>query len=117
MANNTWGSTALKILHGTYRPPHGDAGIIEIPILPDLTAATPASVIQQAGRGRKRASWRGYVSALADYDTLYADYIAATVRTFTGPGGETLSAIIESLSEPEYVQANFIRFDVTIVEV
>lgn len=113
----TWGSTTIKILRGTYRPPHGEAGINEIKILPNpLDTSTPATVLQQSGRSRKRVSWQGYVSNLEDYNNLYDDFVAATQRTFTGFESETLNAIIEGISEPEYIQSNLIRFSITLVE-
>lgn len=110
-----WGSTEINHYWGTYRPPYAEAGINEITILAAPGASTPATVLQQNGRSRKRASWEGFTTSLADYNSLQDDKLAATTRTFTGAGGETLSAIIESLSEPEYYDG-MINYSLTLVE-
>jgi hypothetical protein len=115
----TWGSTEVKILcKYTYQPQRADASIGEIKLLPkygDLTAITTA--LQQGGRTRKRVKWTGYVSAIADYNTLHTDWLAGTTRTFTDPDAETLSSKIISLSEPRYTQADYIEYDIELIEV
>jgi hypothetical protein len=56
-----------------------------------------------------------HVSSLTDYNTLFADLVAQTVRTWTGPESDTLLAVITELT-PEYWQSNHIRFRMTIKE-
>jgi hypothetical protein len=111
-----WGSTTINCYRGTYRPPFCKVNINEINILPNpATPDTPATVLQSGGRNRKRVQWEGFTTSLDDYNDLQADYIAGTQRTFTGPEGETLTAIIEDLSEPEYI-GGFVNYSITLVE-
>ena len=112
-----WGSTELNIIQDSYRPPYMDAGIREIQILPDLSASTdPASVLQQSGRGRKRVLWDGWVATQAEYEAFQNDFIAATERTFEGYDSVEIDCLIASLSPPQRIMSNYIRFSVELVE-
>ncbi len=115
----TWGSTTVYVrVEPIYNPARADANISEIKLLPnygDLTAITTA--LQQGGRVRKRIKWTGFVRAIADYNTLHTDYIAGTTRTFTGPDAIALSSKIIYLSEPRYVQSDYIEYDIELIEV
>ena len=112
----TWGATSLLVAKDSYRPIGADAGITEIQILPDLSVTTiPASVLQQSGRGRKVASFAGYATE-ADYLAMLADHYAATSRTFTDLDGNTLTAIIQSISATHEYGPYPYRYDITLVE-
>jgi hypothetical protein len=113
----TWGATTLNITPGTYEPPVATVRVNEIKILPDPSSlSTVASVLQSGGRDRKRARWQGYVTSLANYNTLYDDMAAATERTFTGPDSETLTGIIEFLEVIGYPISGHIKYEISIVE-
>ena len=111
----TWGSTTLKIVPESYSPAHSTNGITEIQILPSGTAE-PSSVIQQAGRGRKRIRFNAFVSSLSEYETLHADYIALTERSFSD-GTNSMTAIIEELSPATMITPSKFDFSVTLIEV
>lgn len=111
----TWGNTTLKVKPGTYSPLHCTNGLVEIEILSD-TSGDPATVLQQAGRGRKRASFEGFTFAYADYEDLHDDYLALTERTFTGPEG-SLTMIISELSPATMVVNGKWEYSVTLMEV
>jgi hypothetical protein len=114
---STWGSTTTQIrADGRYQPGYAAPNIVEIAILCDPAApGTPASILQGNGRGRKTISFTGQVSSLSDYETLFADAVAQTVRTWTGPAGDSMSAVITELL-PEYWQGNHVRFRMTLKE-
>lgn len=111
----TWGSTALLVAKDSYTPPAAENGITEIQLLPDLAVSTPATVLQQAGRGRKRVSFDGYATE-TDYYAFLADYYAVTTRTFTDSDGNTLSSIIESISAARENGPYPYRYSITLVE-
>ena len=110
----TWGSTTVNMLMGTYRPPHTEAGIVEIPLLP---GNGDNSVIQQSGPVRRRVSWQGYVTSQTGYDSLHSDYVNGEERSFEGPDSLDIDCVIIELSPPEYVMDGHIRYHITLVEV
>jgi len=112
----TWGSTVMLVEKNTYNPPAAENGITEIQILGDPVVTTPASVIQQSGRGRKKASFSGYATN-AVYLALLADSYAATVRTFTDPDGNTMSATIENISAARENGPYPYHYSVSLMEV
>ena len=113
----TWGATTVNILREKYWPPTAEIRLNEIAILPDpASLSTAASILQQGGTKRKRVSWEGYVTALADYNTLEADKVSGESRLFTGPSGETLTGVIEHLEVVGYPQDNNLRYYIVIVE-
>lgn len=111
----TWGITTLKVVPGTYNPPHCENGLTEINILPDASGNL-ASVMQQAGRGRYRASFDGFTSSYAAYKALLNDSIAQTERVFVD-GNETLTMTIESLSPATMVIDGKWEYSITLMEV
>jgi hypothetical protein len=110
-----WGSTVLKIVPFTYCPPHADNGLSEITILPDGTT-NPSTVIQQAGRGRKRVSFDGFTTSYSDYIALYNDYIALTERTYTDEN-DTITMIIETLSPAKMITDSKYEYSISLMEV
>ena len=98
----TWGSKGLYVKKGSYNPPASDGTIVEIPLIPSSTDVTAiASVLQQSGGKRKKASFVGYATE-TDYLSLEADFEAATSRTFTDLESNTFTAIIIGLT-PTYL--------------
>jgi hypothetical protein len=116
---STWGSTALKILVGTLKPNVMEAPLTEAQLLPDPAAlGTICTVVQQQGRGRKRVKAKLYVSSVAAYESFVTDLNAGTSRTLTiGDAVTAATYMIESLGEPEFIQANAIFFDIVWLEV
>ena len=116
---STWGSTALKILVGTLKHNIQPAPLTEVQLLPDPAALSDIStVVQQQGRGRKRVKAKLHVSAYGDYDAYVTDLNAGTSRTLTIDNtGISATYMIESLGEPEFIQANAVFFDITWLEV
>jgi hypothetical protein len=120
-----WSTQALlTILKDTYRPAHGRARVIEIPLLASTSSGYPfASVIQHEGRERKRITFTAHVSDWDYYDALQDDYFAATAAQFAGPDWTTATStnapwyVIEDLGEPSRLLADDIRFSVKLVEV
>ena len=111
----TWGSTNLNVVPNAYNPPHTSNGLVEINILPDGTT-NPASVIQQAGRGRMRANFEGFTRSYSDYKSLRDDYIALTQRTFAD-GNESLTMIINELSPATLIFSDKWEYTITLLEV
>jgi hypothetical protein len=113
----TWGSTTVYVRpEPQYQPGYVAPNITEIAILGDPAALnTAASVIQGNGRGRKTIAFEAHVAAIADYDTLFTDLVNQEIRTWTGPDGGTLSAVIVELT-PAFWQDNHIRFSMRLVE-
>lgn len=115
---STWGSTTVYVrVEPQYQPGYVAPNITEIPILGDpANPDTPASVIQGNGRGRKTITFEAHVASRTDYESLFADVVAQTTRTWTGPDGDTMSAVITDLT-PAYWQDNHIRFTMRLLEV
>lgn len=111
----TWGSTALLVAKNSYKPPQAENGLSEIKILPD-TSGNPASVVQQGGRARKRASFEGYATE-SGYCALLTDYYAATSRTFTDLDGNALTAVIENISSVRENSPYPYKYSITLMEV
>lgn len=111
----TWGTTNLKITPGTYSPIHASNGLVEIEILPDASG-NPATVIQQAGRGRKRVSFDGFTSTYTAYKALHDDYIALTQRTYAD-GNDSLAMIISELSPAKMIINGKWEYSMTLMEV
>lgn len=116
---DTWGSISLKIIYKTLRHAVIAPPLTEVQLLPDPAAlSTISTVVQQAGRGRLRVRAKLYVSAYGDYDAYVTDINAGTSRTLTiDDTGVAGTYMIESLGEPEFIQANVIFFDITFMEV
>ena len=112
----TWGSTALKVVPGTYSPPHCNNGITLIDIIPG-TDGIALPIVQQGGADRPRASFEGVVTTYSEYAGLLADSIAATERTYAdGTYSDTM--IIEELSPAvEEVPGRKWTYSVTFLEV
>jgi hypothetical protein len=112
----TWGSTTLKVIVDTYKPPHAQAGLVSIELLPDATdTSVNCEVLQQFGRKRKRIYFSGFVTSQANLDSLEADYWAQTERTFAGPNSLSLACTIEAISEPRYAR-KLVYYDLVLVE-
>lgn len=109
----TWGTMDLLVAKGSYNPPIAENEIKEIKILPD-TSGNPASVLQQGGRDRKRASFKGYATE-TNYKLLEADYYAATERTFTDIDGNVFDAAIESFNAVK--NGEYYEYSITLLEV
>jgi len=92
----TWGNITLTVAKNSYKPPIATSGISELQILPD-SSGNAASVLQQSGRGRKRAYLEAH-AAESVYKSIESDYYNATTRTFTDIDGNTLEAIIETFA-------------------
>lgn len=113
----TWGSTTLIIADGSYKVPFAENGLKEIEILPAAGESTPATVLQQAGRGRQRTAFDCFVYTYSDYTSLYNDYIACTQRTFAGADSVSMTAIIESITQAQIITTGLYKFSMTILEV
>lgn len=110
----SWGSTNLKIVPETYQPYWYENGLTEISILPDGTT-TPASVLQQGGRGRKKVSFQGFTTSYSDYSSLRADYLALTSRSFSD-GTDTITMIISDLSPATMIVSGKWEYSITLME-
>lgn len=114
----TWGSTTIKVQVGTWKPGILPAVFQEIQLIPDATNLTVvASVLQQGGRPRRRATGRVYVSSMTAYEALVTSYLTGTAQTLADGDSVNASYMIESIGEPEYKQNNAIFFDIAFVEV
>lgn len=109
----TWGSIDLLVAKGSYNPPSASNGITEIKILPD-SSGNAASVLQQGGRERKRASFKGYATEL-NYKSLETDYYATTERTFTDIDNNSFVAAIESFNAVK--KGEYYEYSITLLEV
>jgi hypothetical protein len=109
----TWGTMDLLVAKGSYNPPTASNGITEIKILPDASG-NAASVLQQGGRDRKRASFKGYALE-TDYKLLETDYYAAAERTFTDIDNNSFTAAIESFNADK--NGEYYEYSITLVEV
>lgn len=114
----TWGTQTINIFAGTFKPTFvPDTGINEIEVLPSKDILNPRTVLQQAGRARKRIKFEGFVRGLNDYDALLTDFINGTEKTFLdSETGISFSSIIIALSEPEFVNATVIRYSMEVIE-
>lgn len=94
-----WGNTDLYIVPDTYTPPWGKSPIVEIPLAPDPANLTAVcTVIQQQGKKRDTVTLTTYVKSYTTYQSMLADQVSGTVRTFTGPD-DSMSAIISSITQ------------------
>lgn len=109
----SWGTMDLLVARGSYNPPSAESGITEIKILPD-SSGNAASVIQQGGRGRKRASFKGYATE-ANHHSLENDKLSATQRTFTDIDGNSLVSVIESYNANK--NGDYYEYSITLMEV
>ena len=115
---STWGATDIKIIWGSLRPNVTQSTIMEIPLSPDPdNISAICSVLQQQGRKRLRQTMRLYFDSLTDYDSMVTDHHAGTIKTLADTlSGLSVSCVIESMAEPEFVQDNCVFVDVTFVE-
>lgn len=117
MPNPTWGAVTFQCRWGTYRGPRADAGLVDIAILPEPGATTPASVLQDMGRGRRRIRFQGQVSSYANWQTIETKWLARTEAVFTDVDGASRGVyLIEDLSDPECVAPVLWRYNITLVE-
>ena len=115
--NKSYTTQELKIIWGSYRPPHSATLISEINVIPSPTLPSPITILQQGGNERLSTSMQAYVSTLFEYNSLVIDHHAASVKTFYGPEGEEFESIIRTISPPEYVQPGHVRFSLVFMEV
>lgn len=113
----TWGTTRLKVVPESYNPPHAVRKRTVIDLIPGADISTPASVLQDGGRDRKQSTFSGFTVTLAEYNLLYDDYLASTVRTFTGPSGDTLSGMIWEISPAKRIFSGKYEYSITLMEV
>jgi len=113
----TWGTTKLKVVPESYTPPHAARKRTVIDLIPGADVSTPASIIQDGGRDRKQATLSGFTTSLAEYNRLYDDYLNSITRTFTGPAGEMLNAMIWELSPAQRIYAGKYEYSMTLMEV
>lgn len=109
-----WGDTNLNIRPETYQAFYCESGLTEIAILPGMSGSG-ASVLQQAGRTRKRVAFDGFVRTWAGYTSLLNDHVAATVKSFSEPNG-SMNMIILSLSEPTMIFDDIWDYSIVLVE-
>ena len=112
-----WGTTELTVVPESYNPPHAVRKRTVIDLIPYDEITNPSSILQDGGRERKQVSLSGFVTSLADYETLYADYLASTVRTFTGPDEETMSCMIWDLSPAKRIYYGKLDYSLILMEV
>lgn len=111
----TWGDTVLEVIYDTYKPPHADAGLVKIKLLPEaVDPNTICEVKQQFGRGFKVVSFTGRISQ-DGYDDLLEAWWAQTAKTFSGPNEVSLYCTIQSLSEPRH-KGRKVYYDIVLVE-
>ena len=108
-------SQEIKILWGTYRPPHSDTLMSEINVIPSAALPSPVTILQQGGNERLSISMQAYVDTLPEYNSLVIDHHAASVKTFYGPEGEEFESIIRTISPPEYAVPGHIRFSIVFM--
>lgn len=111
-----WGEKKLKIDPGSYSPPYAARERSVITLIPSADISTPNSVIQDGGRERKTVSMSGFTNSLTEYNELHSEYLTGTVRTFTGPSGETLDGFIYELSAPKRAMYRKFEYTLTIME-
>lgn len=112
-----WGNTKLKVVPGSYTPPHAVRKRTVLDLIPGADITTPSSVLQDGGRDRKQASLSGFTVSLTEYNLLYDDYLASIQRLFTGPSGETFTAMIWELSPATRVFEGKYEYNMTLMEV
>ena len=113
----SWGATTLNIIQDSNAPPVADGGIVEIPILADpATPDVPASIIQQAGRRRKRKPLDCWVESQAEFAAFETDYYSGQVRTFTDYDSVSYDAVIASINPRRRVFEHYIEFSITFLE-
>jgi len=113
----TWGTSRLKVVPESYNPPHAVRKRTVIDLIPGADVLLPASIIQAGGRDRKQATLSGFATSLAEYNLLYDDYLNSITRTFTGPSGETLNAMIWELSPAQRIFAGKYEYSMILMEV
>lgn len=112
-----WGNTELLVIKDTYTPPRAEPVINEIAILAGADNDTPATVLQQNGRGRYTVGFSTFVRDYSTYESLLSDYIDQTERTFTGPDSVSMTMTISSLSPAvRKIYPTRFEFDVTFRE-
>ena len=109
-----WGDMTVHVDKDTYVPPNPTVNTTEINILPDGTN-NPATILQEAGRGRKRASFTGFALTEEDYISIQLDYQTRTIRLFTDTLGNTFEALILTFN-PSRI-ADYYKYDIVLLEV
>lgn len=97
-AVTTWATLFLNVME--YQRLPGPANTVEIPLIPDPTAATsvPQSVLMGTGRLRKRRMVRCW-ALIADLQALESDYYSRTAKSLYCPDGDLFTAVIERLDD------------------
>ena len=112
---DAWGTMALNITE--YSRPPAEIFMKEKDLLPDPTnLLQPSTILQGAGRRRKRRELSGYCTKEA-FDALEADFYAGTSRTLMCDDGFTMEARIEKFnSASRKLGSNYVFFSVTFIE-
>ena len=106
----------MRVLLRSYRPFTSPIRVSEIPILPSTTLTAAASVLQTLGRGRKFTSFEAYTTGIAAYNTLRDHAVLGHAGTFKDGAGTTQGCLISSISPPDWIRANMIRYGLTLTE-
>lgn len=113
----TWGSTALSVQ--SFSSDAAQLNLSEHPLIPDPAAdhdSTPSSVLMGAGRLRRKVTVHGFASS-SDYAAMKSDAHDLTSRTLELDAGDTLSAVIQSLTGVrDVVRGSLVWYTATFVE-
>lgn len=112
-----WDSTDLYIERGSYNPPHAEATLTEIQLIPGPNQVEPGTILQQGQRSRYRWSMEGFTRTYAEYQDLLEDHLNMVEKTYTGWDGVSMFAVIETISPAVRVLKNKFEYSITFLEV
>ena len=101
----SWGATDFNIRYGTFVPPYSDDSTTIIDILANADDLSDRAQVKQQGGAKLMHTSFVVVEEPPDltfHAALEQDKNAGTVRTFTGPLGVTMDAIVLSVGRVQY---------------
>jgi hypothetical protein len=113
----TWGGSALTVLAGTWSPSQGAPVMTEIQLLPNAsTPTTVATVLQQAGRKRRKVKATLKLANMTAYNSLLSDMESGTSRTLADGDTVNASYVITDLGDAKALPLSFVTATIEFME-
>lgn len=122
MSTFLWGNLPLKVEIGSYTLPLAEVNYNELDILKNPSDLfSPATIIQQNGRKRKKISFSVVSETTTEYQKMLDDMIQGVQNFLQDPLGNAIVCIIQSITSPTLeweprLGRGVFRFNVELLE-